>query len=139
MDEPTQLEDGSQWLSMSDVELRSFVERNTWTYAKTMPQCPHEYVVLWKSTSDEEFLRFVMTIRRYGYDEYFYSKRMRYLDVNGWRYWTMGAQIETTWVLNRAQNTQPDRPQLLNKENFPHSTWVPSAKDPLPPQMLARR
>jgi len=29
-------------------ELRDFVNRETWTYAKTMPKWPHEYLVLEK-------------------------------------------------------------------------------------------
>jgi hypothetical protein len=110
--------DGSQWTELTVPELRDFVERNRWTYAKTMPKHPHEYVLLKNSSSEDGFFRFVMTIRRYGYDEYFYTKRIRYLDVDGRRYWTMGDLLETTWVLNRALNTGPDVPMVLNKTPF---------------------
>ena len=55
-----------------------------------MPKHPHEYVIHQKGSSDETFFRFVMTIRRHGYDDHFYLLRIRYLDLDGRRYWTMG-------------------------------------------------
>ena len=103
---------------MTLPELRDFIERNPWTYAKTMPKWPHEYVQLWRSTSDEAFFRFVMTIRRLGYDEPFLTKRHRYLDMDGRRYWTMGDLLETTWVLNRVANREPDHPMAPNPVPF---------------------
>jgi hypothetical protein len=83
-----------------------------------MPKHPHEYVLLQKCSSADVFYRFAMTIRRLGYDELFFSKKMRYLDVDGWRYWTMGDLLVTTWVLNRAQNQRPDIPVVLNNVTF---------------------
>ena len=110
--------DGQQWQTMPLAEQRDFIASNSWTFARTVPQCPHEYVLLWKCRSEENFFRFAMTIRRCGYDEKFHDKLMRYLDVDGTRYWTMGDLLETTWVLNRAKNTRPDLLQQPNAMPF---------------------
>ena len=74
--------------------------------------------MLQNSSSEDDFFRFVMTIRRYGYDEIFFAKKMRYLDLDGRRYWTMGDLLATTWVLNRALNTKPDVPMVPNETLF---------------------
>lgn len=110
--------DGSQWGSLALPDLREFIERNQWIYARTMPEHPHEYVVLQKCTLADSFFQFAMTIRRFGYDEYFFSKKIRYFDVDRRRYWTMGDLLVTTCVLNRAMNTRPDIPWSLNKTPF---------------------
>ena len=109
---------GSEWESMAAIELSAFVESNSWTFARTMPKHPHEYVLLWKSSSKEDFFRFAMTIRRFGYDEYFYTKQIRYMDLDGRRYWTMGDLLKTTFVLNRAMNKGPDVPMAPNPTPF---------------------
>jgi hypothetical protein len=117
-----------QWESLSLSEMRAFALRNCWTYARTMPQHPHEYVVLWSASSENDFFRFAMTIRRQGYDEHFYRKKMRYLDVDRLRYWTMGDELTTTWVLNRALNKGPDVPHARNPAAFvtnPPNNQVP--------------
>lgn len=120
--------DGAQWASLTPTELRDFVDRNQWNCARTMPKYPHEYVLMQRCSSADDFFRFVMTIRRYGYDEYFFTKRIRYLDVDDRRYWTMGDLLKTTWVLNRALNTKPDVPMVLNKTPF--ITNPPDRGDP---------
>ena len=44
--------EGCDHTSMSVTELAEFVQAHAWTYAKTMPQCPHEYVVR-KNVADD--------------------------------------------------------------------------------------
>ena len=47
-------------------DLRDFVDRETWTYAKTMPEWPHEYIV--RDRVDESlFVQLVEHIRAHGY------------------------------------------------------------------------
>lgn len=127
--------DGCEWATLPMAELRAFIEANRWIYARTMPRHPHEYVLLWDADSERAFYRFGMTIRRFGYDEMFFSKSIRYLDVDGRRYWTMGAQLAATWVLNRAENTGPDRPWALSPQHFVPKYWKPTERDPWPPQL----
>lgn len=130
--------DGAAWPTMARKELRMFIDQHLWTYARTMPQCPHEYLLLWKAKSEADFLRFVMTVRQFGYDQDYFGKRHRYLDVAGWRYWTMGAQMEATWVLNRAKNADVDNPILPSSVPFTPWIWSPTPQDPWPPKLRAR-
>ena len=87
---------------MNTDEARLFVAQSRWTYAKTMPKFPHAYTVReWNDeASFEEFIRYILghgELRK----EYFW-KRI-YLDLGGWYYWTMGAPIEETTIINRAR------------------------------------
>lgn len=102
--------------------MEAFVAGNKWTFAKTMPRTPHEYLLAWNARVRTDFYRFVMTIRRYGYDETYKTMLMRYYDLGEWKYWTMGEFLETTWVLNRARIFRPLRPRLENPVLFkPHN------------------
>lgn len=50
------------------VNIRRFVDEETWTYAKTMPEWPHEYLV--RERVDEDlFERMVRHIRANGYEK----------------------------------------------------------------------
>ena len=92
------------------IELNAFVKQETWTYAKTMPKWPHEYIV--RERVDEElFEKLVKHIRTNGYEGKFYSKNITYYDEDGMVYWTMGAPLEETIIVNRCQqeNTYESR------------------------------
>ena len=91
-------------------ELSDFVSREDWTYAKTMPKWPHEYIV--RERVDEAlFEKLVKHIRANGYEGKFYSKSITYYDEDGLVYWTMGAPLEETIIVNRCkqENTYENR------------------------------
>ena len=88
---------------MTPPELARFVESEPWTFAKTMPQWPHEYVVRGRVQDEESFFRCVVTIRRFGYDGRFFTKTLRYLDLDPHKYWTMGDFLAYTIIINRAE------------------------------------
>lgn len=67
-----------------------------------MPKSPHWYTLRSTWTSNREFNDVVMMIRHFGYDTRFWSKTYRYWDCNGFNYWTMGAPIPETTLINRA-------------------------------------
>jgi hypothetical protein len=80
--------------------LRHFVDTEKWTYAKTMPEWPHEYLV--RDRVDEEmFVAMVRHIRAHGYEGRFYKRKITYFDEAGMTYWTMGSPIEETTIINR--------------------------------------
>ena len=86
--------------------LRKMIARCTWTFAKTMPWCPHEYIVRGKCPlTDEEFLFFIEMQRKYGKVERWGKYITPYLYIDGYKYWTMGAPVEETIVMNRAKGT----------------------------------
>ena len=102
---------------MSDLDrFREFIANMKWTFAKSMPTLPHEYIVRWNIPAhDEMFTEFAQYIRDHGYKQNFYSREITYLDIDGHKYWTMGSPIHnsisiarqagenTTFILNRAK------------------------------------
>ena len=92
-------------------DLRDFVIREKWTFAKTYAKTwPHEYIV--RDRVDEAlFVRLVEHIRAHGYQGRFYSRPITYFDEAGLTYWTMGSPIAETTVINRCpkENTYEER------------------------------
>lgn len=86
-------------------------ETLTWTYAKTMPHAPHEYVVRNKTCPDDQFLRAVKLIRTLGKPRQYYGRTNIYLDTDDYRYWTMGDTLENTRIINRATHERTYGPQ----------------------------
>jgi len=87
------------------TELRAFIEREHWTYAKTMPEWPHEYLV--RDRVDEAlFVSIVKHIRAHGFEGRFYKEPITYFAEDGMIYWTMGAPIEETTIINRCKEEE---------------------------------
>lgn len=81
-----------------------FIAKCEWTFAKTILQWPHEYIVKGKCPlSQEEFEHFVYAQRTLGTYETWGPYRQPYLHIDGYKYWTMGCEIEYTTVINRAK------------------------------------
>jgi hypothetical protein len=78
-----------------------------WIFAKTMPQNPHEYTLRKAWDADVPFEAVVQYIRDHGYDMKFGGRNYRCLDVGKHRYWTMGAALAQTTLINRAVNPPP--------------------------------
>ncbi len=103
-------------------KLRSMIVRCEWTFAKTMPFAPHEYIVREKCPlTTEEFEYFVNMQREHGVKERWGKYNNSYLYIDDYKYWTMGAPIEETTVINRAKaSAVNDVHQLydgINKED----------------------
>lgn len=87
-----------------EIKLRSLISKCQWTFAKTMPTCPHEYIVRNKcALSDEEFVFFVQSQREFGVPQQWWKYNFPYLHIDGYKYWTMGDTIENTIIINRAK------------------------------------
>ena len=86
-------------------DLRAFVDDERWTFAKTMPEWPHEYIV--RERVDERlFERLVVHIRAHGYEGRFYEKPITYYEEAGLVYWTMGAPPGETIIINRCRSEE---------------------------------
>ncbi len=86
------------------VKLRGMVDRCKWTFAKTMPFAPHEYIVRDRcSLTKDEFEYLVKMQRERGVKERWGKYNNSYLYIDDYKYWTMGAPIEETTVINRAK------------------------------------
>ena len=85
-------------------KLREIIARCQWKFAKTMPFAPHEYIVRDKCPlTDEEFVYFIDMQRRFGVKERWGKYNNPYLYIDDYKYWTMGASMEETTVINRAK------------------------------------
>jgi hypothetical protein len=94
---------------------RTYIAEVRWQFAKTMPQWPHEYTVRkWRPDREREFFAFVELIRRDGIvkpwprDAARPRYRLTYLELDSWEYWSMGAPVPETTVINRARLTQTE-------------------------------
>ncbi len=91
-------------------DARAYIAEVRWQFAKTMPQWPHEYTVReWRPELEPQFFEFAELIRRDGVvkpwprDAAKPRYHLTYLELDGWEYWTMGAAIAETTVINRAR------------------------------------
>jgi len=82
--------------------LQEFIHTCKWTFAKTMPKWPHEYIVR-KNVDEDLFFQLVKYIQYHGYEGKFYKKHIIYCDISGMVYWTMGAPIKETSIINRCK------------------------------------
>ena len=87
----------------------TYIDAVRWQFAKTMPRWPHEYTVReWRPELDADFERFASLIRTAGVvkpwprtsptPRYHHT----YLTIGDFEYWTMGAPLGETTVINRA-------------------------------------
>ncbi len=84
--------------------MRNFIARCEWTFAKTMPFAPHEYIVKERCPlTTDEFEYFVNKQREHGVKERWGKYNNLYLYIDDYKYWTMGAPLEETTVINRAK------------------------------------
>ena len=83
-------------------KLKKFIDEVFWTFAKTMPEWPHEYIVR-KNVSDELFIETFEHIRENGCQGRYYDQQYIYFEEDGLIYWTMGAPIADTTIINRTK------------------------------------
>lgn len=87
---------------MTEEEVDAFIAEGSWTFAKTMARIPHWYVVR-NRCDPARFRRFVEYVRANGVVERFMGRDFTYLYRGEWKYWTMGAPVEETTIVNRAR------------------------------------
>lgn len=103
---------------MNDHKLRDFINSFTWTFAKTYAKvCPHEYIVRDKIDDKfhQQFASVVSYIREQGFTAKYKGRSGKYYILDDHYYWTMGAPVEETTVLNRAK---------LSEYKLINNSWV---------------
>src|SRR4051794_26384086 len=91
-------------------EVSAALLASEWTFAKTMPQWPHWYTLRKHWSQPVDFEAVVQYIRDHGYQEKFYTRTMTRLNVVDYKYWSMGAALNDTILINRAKvDSFPDR------------------------------
>jgi hypothetical protein len=84
-----------------------------WTFARTMPEWPHEYIVRGR-VDDALFERLVAHIQTHGSEGRFYAKTLVYFEEAGRVYWSMGAPLEETTIVNRCLSEETDERRLAD-------------------------
>jgi hypothetical protein len=79
------------------------LENAAWTFARTMPQTPHFYTLRKAWNQPVGFEDVVLYIREHGVRRRFGNTTYVYLDHGDWQYWTMGAHLAATILINRAK------------------------------------
>ena len=111
--------------------LRQFVNSCRWTFAKTYARTwPHEYIVR-DRVAEELFVLLVRHIRTNGYEAKFYRKPITYFDEEEMVYWTMGAPIEETTIVNRCKKEDSYEYRLRNG-TLPESKTTRAEQSPPP-------
>lgn len=83
------------------MAIKNFVDTVVWTFAKTMPEIPHEYIVIDDYPEKSESIKeFIQEIENDGYVNSFFDKEYKYLEIDGYKYWV----IEN--IINRAKIDQ---------------------------------
>lgn len=97
-------------LTYRDMQrITGLFDKHPFQFAKTMPENPHWYTLRKKwgaggvadAEGDADFVWTVETIRGYGYKEKFKKSWYGMFNANGYKYWTMGAPIPATILINR--------------------------------------
>jgi hypothetical protein len=88
--------------------IKHFIERTTWTFAKTYAKTwPHEYIVQEK-VDNELFIQLANLIDRDGYVSHFYKTTVTYYDYDGRTYWHMGNIINRCDELDTYHRREKD-------------------------------
>lgn len=114
-----------------------FIERHSWTFAKTMPDNPHEYVVRSKVQDDASFDAMVRHIREHGRPAQFGKLLYLHWEHEGQVYWTMGWPVDETIIINRAKvedsEAVPVDPRIVTDHGHGRVRW--SSKDRMRPPL----
>ncbi len=103
----------SNALASLPANLRKFIEYEKWIFAKTMPEWPHEYIVR-ERVDNKLFEQMVRHIRENGSEGKFYKESYIYFEQDELLYWTMGAPIEETTIINRCMKENSYECRLKN-------------------------
>lgn len=89
-------------LGPEDAErMRRLLTVHPWIFAKTAAKTnPHHYTL--RSDWDKKDFEWVIeTLRANGYTERFWGKDYTMFSADGFKYWTMGAPVFETILINR--------------------------------------
>lgn len=83
------------------LQTASILLSKRYIFAKTMSSNPHWYTLRKHWENDQDFVNTVQIMRKYGYREKYGVSWYTMFNINGMKYWTMGAPIKDTTLINR--------------------------------------
>jgi len=79
---------------MAIEKIEKLIASLDWAFAKTMPEIPHEYIVVDDYPEKSEIIdRFINLIDKKGYTEIFRGKKYKYLNLGYYKYWVIDGII----------------------------------------------
>ena len=100
----------------TEADLVEILESQSFQFAKSMPKIPHWYTLRDNWNNDAKFDNAVSKLREFGYNKVWGKTTYRYFDANGYHYWTMGARVSETILINRAHKKYTSNyNQIANK------------------------
>lgn len=85
---------------MKIEEIKDFIEKNTWTWAKSYRNIPHQWII--RPNVKEKFDDFIQVIREKGVKAKFFKREYTYFEFEGYFYWVMNSLTEKDFIINRA-------------------------------------
>ncbi len=72
-------------------KIKDFILKTDWTFAKTMPDIPHYYVVRDSLSKSDKIIfdDFNIFIEKHGYTARFFSKKYTYYNIDKYKYWVI--------------------------------------------------
>ena len=110
-------------------DLRRFINDEQWRSANRMPDWPHEYLVR-ERVDRKLFERAVKHIRSNGYEGVFIHTQIRYYEEGDVVYWTIGAPVEETVIINRCRKEDTFESRSKNGTLPPDRFVRPSGRRP---------
>jgi hypothetical protein len=85
-------------------DIDRMLSSKSYKFAKTMPNDPHAYAMFYQFDNRPQFEKVVQFMRDNGVKEHWkYGKYYIYYYLDGYKYWTMGFDLPTTKLINRAE------------------------------------
>jgi hypothetical protein len=100
---------------LSEEDVQRWLESQRWHYASSRPDNPHSYCLRQEAEDQESFERVVEYLGEYGSPYPWWGKVYPQYVAGEHAYWTMGATLENTELINRKTLEQVRQDQLVNK------------------------
>ena len=92
----------SDWVFDTCAELTELLEKNPYRFARTMPDTPHSYTLKRTWRTEDQFVEALKKMRAVErIEEFFRGSWYHRFNANGYKYWTMGADLHHI-LINRA-------------------------------------
>ena len=90
---------------VNTARIQEALENAHWTFAKTMPNNPHEWVFNKHGILSEDITMPEVAdyIQAYGFEEYYYSKLFMCMNLGDHKYWTCDYPTSKTDLINRCK------------------------------------
>jgi hypothetical protein len=102
---------------ISHRDFEQWARGRHWQFARTMAHNPHHYTHRdWGH--EETFLRIVLHLREHGRQEVYGADLYTYYVADGFKYWTMGADLMSTKLINRKPVGQDEDHGSIEEPNL---------------------